>query len=132
MTMITFNAGCRPLHDNNTNKTAMNFYQKFIANAAADIVSSETPRLSARVVLQRILADAKLGSIYSLFEKVVDATDKAVPNNVREIAEKAAAGAKENADEAYAAAWDKAHAAYLADYRKAIRQGMDSLVAQLG
>lgn len=130
--MITFNAACRPLHNNTTKKSQLNFYQKFIIAAADEIVSSETPRLQARVVLQHMLADANARHIYSLFERVVDAADAAAPNNTREIAEKAAAGAKENAEAAYTDAWTKAHAAYLAAYRKALYQGMDSLVKQLG
>lgn len=130
---ITFNAVCRPLHNNTaTQSKMMNFYQKFIIAAVNEIVSSETPSLQARVVLQRMLADEDARHIYSLFEKVVDAADKAVPNNVREIAEKAAAGAKEDAEAVYTAAWSKARAAYLANYRKAIRQGMDSLAEQWG
>lgn len=128
--MIVCNAGCRPLHNTTTEEKQLNFYQKFVIAAVDEIVSSETPSLQARVVLQRMLADAR--HIYSLFEKVVDAVDKAVPNNVRETAEKAAAGAKEDAEAVYTAAWTKARAAYLAAYRKAIRQGMDSLVKQLG
>ena len=132
MNMITCNAGCRPLHNNTTTKSQLNFYQKFIIAAVDEIVSSETPRQQARVVLQRMLADTNARYIYSLFEKVVDAAEKAAPSNVRELAEKAIIGVKENVDEAYAAAWTKARAAHLAAYRKALYQGMDSLVKQLG
>lgn len=129
---ITFNASCRPLHDNTTTKNRLSFQQKLVIAAADEIVRSETPRMQARAVLQRMLADADARHIYSLFEKVVDAADDAAPNNARELAEKAIIGVKENVDEAYSAAWTKAHAAYLAAYRKAIYQGMDSLVKQLG
>lgn len=130
--MITCNAGCRPLHNNTTTKSQLNFYQKFIIAAVDEIVSSETPSLQARVVLQRMLAGEDARHIYSLFERVVDAADAAAPNNVREIAEKAAVDAKEDAEAVYTAAWSKARAAYLAAYRKALYQGMDSLVKQLG
>lgn len=130
--MITFNAACRPLHNNTTSKEATNFYQKFILSAVEKIVNDDTPRLRARIVAVDMLKDKKLSHLHDDFKKVVDAVEKAVPDNVRETAEKAIVGVKENADDVYAAAWTKAHAAYLAAYRKAIRQGMDSLVAQLG
>ena len=130
---ITFSASCRPLHNNTaTQIKPMNFYQKFILSAVEKIVNDDTPRLRARGIVWDMLKDKKMSHLYDEFKKVVDAVEKTVPNNVREIAEKAAADAKENADDVYTAAWDKAHTAYLAAYRKAIRRGMDSLVKQLG
>lgn len=110
----------------------MNFYQKFIVSAAEKIVNDDTPRLRARIIAVDMLKDKKLSHLHDDFKKVVDAVEKAVPDNVREIAEKAIVGVKENADDIYAAAWTKARAAYLAAYSKAMRQGMDSLAEQWG
>ena len=133
MTMIICNAGCRPLHNNTTpTEKALNLYQRIVIQAINEIANDDNYKCRSCLVLQRMLTDRDGKHIHYLLKQVVDAAEKAAPNNVREIAEKAIIGVKENVDEAYAAAWTKARAAHLAAYRKALYQGMDSLVKQLG
>ena len=131
---ITCSMACRPLHDNttSTDKEAMNFYQRIVIQAINEIANDDNYKYRSYLVLQRMLADRDCKHLHFRLKQVVDAAEKAAPNNVREIAEKTIIGVKENVDEAYAAAWTKARAAHLAAYRKALYQGMDSLVKQLG